>query len=132
MISVSSSLAAMNILTAAVCFLIAGTLIRDLFRYDTSNEASLMTSGIILFAGGWGIQRLYWAVNRSIESLGNNYLLTTLYTSTSWITLVPMSMVVLGGAFLLQPVLSRLFGRAYLVKYMSVAFTAWLSMAMLI
>lgn len=132
MISVASSLASMNILTASVCFLVAATMMRDAYRRDVSDDAAIMMVGIALFAGGWGIQRMYWAVNRSLESLGNDYLLTTLYKDTSWITLIPLAMVVLGGAFLLEPLLSRLFGKAYLIKYLGVAFSIWISGALLL
>lgn len=126
MIDVTSALASINILTAAVCFSIALTMVHGLFKRDMSYEASSMMSGIMLFAGGWGIHSLYFAVDKSLEAVGKDYLLKPIVEHTAWLTIIPLALVIIGGAFLLEPVLSRVFGKSYLVKYLSSMFFIWL------
>lgn len=132
MISVASSLAAMNIVVAAVCAIVAGVMIHRYRAREISTDALLMSFGCAVFAGGWSVQRLYWAVNRSLESVGNEYLLTSIYRTTSWVTLIPLSFVLFGAGYLLEPLLSGVYGNLWFAKYMATVFFCWLTIALLL
>ena len=123
--SVAHMLGAMNILLAALCGLVAGFYGWRLMKGRIAKDAEGIALGLMLFAGGWSLQRGYWAVNRALEAMGYDYLLTSVYKSTSWITLVPMTLVVIGSGYLLAPLLQNLMGAHWLPVFLVVMLCGW-------
>lgn len=130
--SVASSLAAGNILIAALCGIFAGVGLQRLWKNGLLDEARFVVWGMVLFAGGWALHRAYWAVNRMLEAQGHDYLLTSVYKSFSWITLFPMLLILFGLGFLLVPAKEEQSRGNWLFGYSVFVLTTWLLLAALL
>ena len=132
MLSVASSLGAMNIVLVVICSLIASSLAYRLWHNEVKIPAMDHTIGLLLFAGGWALHRAYWSVNRALEAGGYDFLLTSVYKSYAWITLIPMTAIVVGGGYLLAPVLESFYGPKWFPRYLVTAFVGWLLAAVML
>ena len=112
----SALLGAMNFMLFVVG-MVAGTVY--LFRFlvgGLEGYARTISLGIAATAFGLGFQRLYWTIQRFTEKVDHS-LGHALYSEWSWITLLPLSLVILGYTFHLSPFLKPAFGKYWLIHY---------------
>lgn len=126
MIENASNLAALNIIIASISAIIAITFVIKAVRNGISMDVLTLTLGIAAYAGGWSLHRAYWAVNRTLESAGAEYTLTHLYRISSWITTIPMVIIIIGAGMILEPLLAGVYGRNWLVKYIATVVVVYL------
>lgn len=119
MLSTASTLGALNLMIAFLCFVYGSIHISRLRSGKLDRFGRYHSWGVVLFCVlGWGPQRLWWGINRSMEALGHCFVLTKLYASLSWITIPFMISVVIGFGFLMAPLLSTLQGDSWIHKYL--------------
>lgn len=132
MISIAGSIGSLNILLAVVCGILAGWATYRIRSNTLSKASKNMLTGIALFAGGWSLQRAYWAVGRSLEAMGADYIHSFIYTTSSWITIIPLSVALIGAGLIMAPVLETIYGERWKLKYIITMLASWLILALLL
>ena len=125
MIENTSNLAALSIIVAAASVVISVVFVIKAVRNGIAPDVLTLTLGIAAYAGGWSLYSAYWAVKRSIESVGAEYLLTYVYTISSWMTTIPLVIIIIGAGMILEPLLAGVYGRNWLVKYIATVVVAY-------
>jgi len=125
MIENTSNLAALGIIVAAASMVIAVVFVIKAVRNGIAPDVLTLTLGIAAYALGWSLHTAYWAVNRSIESVGAEYLLPYVYTISPWMTTMPLVIIIIGAGMILEPLLAGVYGRNWLVKYIATMVAAY-------
>jgi hypothetical protein len=84
---------------------------------STNTDVRMLAIGIAATAGGLAIQRGYWTVVRMITTIEPTYT-EILYKHWSWITFIPLLIVIYGYSKHLQLAICENFGRFSFWKYL--------------
>jgi hypothetical protein len=105
----------LNALVAILSFIVAWVYGKKAFL--TKNpDTRILALGIASTAGGLGIQRSYWTVVRAITT-NHPELVEILYQHWSWITYIPLLIVIFGYSKHLQLIICEKFGKFSFWKY---------------
>ena len=110
MLELNAMLAAANLVVLMLSATVAGYYIYRVVDGGLSPDAQTIAKGVALVALGLTVHRAYWSANRLLELHGADYLLTELYSTYSWITLVPLAIIVLGYGYHISPLLETFAG----------------------
>lgn len=110
-------LGAMNLVIVIVGLVVGGIYLFRYFYADSlSGFSKTITLGIASTAIGLATHRFYWTVQRLLESYGVDFA-SNLYVEWSWVTLIPLVLVILGYGLHLGPFFKPTFGRFWVVYY---------------
>ena len=125
MITVPSAIAALNLTIAIVLTMVVVEAVRCYRGRKLSWGGRMMTIGFIISFTGWVLQRMFWAVGRMLESSGEFYLHTEVYKSYSWVTILPLFMVVFGAGFFLAAMFESKVGPSWFAWYSGLTLSIW-------
>lgn len=122
---VASAVSAANMVVALMSLIVC-VYFSAVARSGTITGHTLkLTIGIALVSGGLFIHRVYWMVQMGLESAEVTFA-QTLYSDWSWVTILPMLLMVIGYAHHLSRAMFDAFGDQWRLHYYSAVVALWL------
>lgn len=132
MIQNASSLAALDLIAAVTSVVIALSFVFKIRRHGTDNSAFVLAIGLALYAFGWAAHISSIAAYRSLEAMGNTHIINAPYLFSSWPAFIPLFIVIIGAGMILEPMLTRIYGRHWFINYIVTIAIIYTAVAMIL